>query len=427
MASRMTPPPRICVRPGCGEIVPPPPDGGEFPLYHSKECRSLARKERRTAKQKLAASPPGPAAGRTGCGEPAAGRPGPAVLTQPVGPRHQAGRGRGPAVAAAPEEDGRSSLGPALRAGPVAALRPGRGVPLVRPRVSSAGGRGRPAAVRHRGLAVAGYATGLAVLLGTLTVLSPRPGRPPGPLGLDGRPSHPAPASTQAPVAVPTVRPAATSAVTSAAEGPRPPRPHSRPPARTTRPASPGAVPAPASSPSSPPVAQVSPVPPPAVAAPPRPARFAALAGPGCPDGGRVGTVAVNGWYYQPGGGWAGDGCSGAFVNKWVHQPGAYPLSTFTWWFHTGLPGRAACRVSVYVPEGSGTAVGASPAQYTVFTGSGGSAGTFAIDQQDYHGDWVREGSFPARGGVLSVQVDNIGGGSLEVAADALRISCTAR
>ncbi|HLH81861.1 MAG TPA: hypothetical protein VKV38_01225 [Trebonia sp.] len=164
----------------------------------------------------------------------------------------------------------------------------------------------------------------------------------------------------------------------------------------------------------------------PAPQRPAAPASFAALAGPGCPGGADAGISIDSTWYAQSSGGWTGSGCSGMYYAKWVHEPGSDTVRTFTWWFRTGLPGSATCKVSVYVPDGDSTTVGANPAPYEVYTGpsDADAVGTFSLDQLDNHGEWLYAGAFPARGGQFSVQVANVGGGSVEVAADAVRVYC---
>lgn len=160
---------------------------------------------------------------------------------------------------------------------------------------------------------------------------------------------------------------------------------------------------------------------------PAAPTSFAALAGPGCPGGANAGISIDSTWYAQSSGGWTGDGCSGMFYAKWVHQPGDATPRTFTWRFNTGLTGSATCKVSVYIPDGDSTTVGANPAPYQVYSGPSDSqsAGTFSLDQIHNHGQWLYAGAFPATSGRFSIQVTNIGDGSVEVAADAVQVHCS--
>jgi hypothetical protein len=58
-----------------------------------------------------------------------------------------------------------------------------------------------------------------------------------------------------------------------------------------------------------------------------------------------------------------------------------------------------------------------------VYSGSK-AVGSFSLDQLHNHGQWLYAGAFPSTGGQFSVQVANVGGGSVEVAADALIASC---
>jgi translation initiation factor IF-2 len=114
------------------------------------------------------------------------------------------------------------------------------------------------------------------------------------------------------------------------------------------------------------------------------------------------------------------------FYAKWVHQPGDSTVRSFTWRFHTGLSGAATCQVNVYIPNGSSTTVGANPAPYSVDSGSSDSqsVGSFSLDQVDNQGQWLSGGTFPSTGGQLSVSVANLGGGSVEVAADVVKVRC---
>jgi len=112
------------------------------------------------------------------------------------------------------------------------------------------------------------------------------------------------------------------------------------------------------------------------------------------------------------------------YYAKWVHQPGDATVRTFTWWFRTGLTKSATCKVSVYIPNGDSTTVGANPAPYEVYSGSE-AVGSFSLDQLHNHGQWLDAGAYPAKAGQFSVQVANVGSGSVEVAADALLVTCT--
>jgi translation initiation factor IF-2 len=156
------------------------------------------------------------------------------------------------------------------------------------------------------------------------------------------------------------------------------------------------------------------------------PTSFSALAGSGCPARSDAGTTVTQGWYNQSGGGWTGSGCSGAYVSKWDHPASYNEYRTFLWWFNPTLTGHVTCRVSVYIPSGSTTTVGSNPARYTVYTGPNGHAvGSFRINQRTHHARWVYEGTYPEQEKRFSVQVNNLGSGSVMVAADAVRVTCT--
>lgn len=153
------------------------------------------------------------------------------------------------------------------------------------------------------------------------------------------------------------------------------------------------------------------------------PRTFTALTGPGCPPSESAGISIDSTWYAQSSGGYTGDGCSGMYYAKWVHQPGDATVRTFTWRFHTGLTAKATCKVSVYIPAGDDITVGANPAPYEVYSGAR-AVGSFTLDQLDNHGRWLYAGAFPSTGGQFSVQLENVGAGSVEAAADALITSC---
>jgi hypothetical protein len=395
MAYPEVPAPRICARPGCDEIVMPPADGGDFPLYHSRECRALARKLRRTAARERATSA---AASRTQSDETA----------------HTDGLPE--AETAAPVTD----TAPVTEAAPVAGTAPaGAGnETLVAGRTRTTGARKRGAAGpgAHRAepsrrwrkpLAIGGGMVAAAVLAGLLVPqLTRGSGQERGAIagqavGRSPRPSaRVSPSAARSPATVrkkhQTARHSGPSAVVPVAD-------HSEG--------------TPAQSRSAAPAHQRT-----------GPATFSALTGPGCPSSSDAGIAIDSTWYQQSSGGSTGNGCSGMFYAKWVHQPGADTVRTFTWWFRTGLAGNATCRVNVYIPDGDDTTVGANPAPYYVYSGSSGSqeTGSFTLDQLDNHGQWLYAGAYPASGGRFSVQVQNVGSGSVEVAADLLAVACTA-
>jgi hypothetical protein len=279
-------------------------------------------------------------------------------------------------------------------------------------------GPGKASGRLRRYVVIAGGAAALAVVLALLA---------PQNQGSGAHPRALATANTRrassAPPQVPAAKPPPSPAPGSAK---RTTRSH---PGRRAAPARPAYVPAARVSPAPGTQPSVTPAPQrPAAPSgrPPAPASFAALAGPGCPGGADAGISIDSTWYAQSGGGWTGSGCSGMYYAKWVHEPGSDTVRTFTWWFRTGLAGSATCRVSVYVPDGDSTTVGADPAPYEVYTGSSDSdaVGTFSLDQLHNHGEWLYAGAFPARGGQFSVQVANVGSGSVEVAADTVRVYC---
>jgi hypothetical protein len=139
------------------------------------------------------------------------------------------------------------------------------------------------------------------------------------------------------------------------------------------------------------------------------------------------GTLVTQGWYTQPSGGYTGAGCSGMYLNKWAHPLSMHMYRTLTWWFLTGIRRVASCRVAVYIPRGNTTTVGASPARYTVLTGRGWTAaGSFTLNQPSHRGKWLYAGAFRSRAGRIAVRVNNVGYGSVMVAADAVGVDCVA-
>ena len=125
------------------------------------------------------------------------------------------------------------------------------------------------------------------------------------------------------------------------------------------------------------------------------------VAGVGCPnsqnDGISLADASTSPGWKTAGGGWTGNGCDGSSV--WTMDPHGTSPSTLTWFFYPSMQA-SSCQLAVFVP--SQNALGA--ADYQVLAGSA-SLGSMSIDQADDQGQWVSLGSYPAAGGMLTVQL----------------------
>ena len=135
-----------------------------------------------------------------------------------------------------------------------------------------------------------------------------------------------------------------------------------------------------------------------------RPARAGTeVAGVGCPGSHHAGVslaaAATGPGWTTAGGGWTGNGCDGSSV--WTTDPTGNQASpsTLTWFFYPSRP-TSACRLAVFVPTQNALGVGS----YQVSAGTA-SLGTVSIDQAASAGQWVPLGSYPAAGGMLTVQL----------------------
>lgn len=189
----------------------------------------------------------------------------------------------------------------------------------------------------------------------------------------------------------------------------------------------------------------------PAAAAPvPAPTRaavtYSALLGWACPgrSDGSTFTVGdqysdgISGWYYPGGGGWTGDGCTGAFADMPMYGDPALtsvdPTEYARWSFHTGPVSSGTCTVQVYVPDdGVARDVDGAPARYVVLGGSGTQTGSFTVDQTAHRGSWVTAGGFRVTSAAIQVRLTNWGvdwvGDTLtyaHLAISAVRVNCSA-
>ena len=73
--------------------------------------------------------------------------------------------------------------------------------------------------------------------------------------------------------------------------------------------------------------------------------------------------------------------------------------STLTWFFYPSMRA-SACRLAVFVPSQNALGVGS----YQISAGPA-SLGTVSVDQAGSAGQWVTLGSYPATGGMLTVQL----------------------
>jgi hypothetical protein len=125
------------------------------------------------------------------------------------------------------------------------------------------------------------------------------------------------------------------------------------------------------------------------------------VAGVGCPnspnDGISLADASTGPGWNTAGGGWAGSGCDGSSV--WTMDSNGASPSTLTWFFYPSMRA-SSCHLAVFVPSQNALGTGA----YQISAGSA-SLGSVSIDQADDQGQWVPLGSYPATGGMLTVQL----------------------
>jgi hypothetical protein len=175
------------------------------------------------------------------------------------------------------------------------------------------------------------------------------------------------------------------------------------------------------------------------------------VAGPSCHNAGATfsetgffnggtGNAAVD-WISTPAGGYAADGCSGAFDSMPLSgKPTAYDSNRYAVW--TFSPGtaykNASCSVAVYVPKGGSlTTVGGAPAHYLYYGAPADSTpapaplGSFTVNQVTNPDKWVPGPTFVAANGVVSVRLVDAGvnaapaAGAREAVAQ-VRLTCQA-
>jgi hypothetical protein len=135
-----------------------------------------------------------------------------------------------------------------------------------------------------------------------------------------------------------------------------------------------------------------------------RPARMGTeVAGVGCPsspnDGISLAAASTGPGWTTAGGGWTGNGCDGSSV--WTMDPNGNQASpsTLTWFFYPSMRA-SSCQLAVFVPSQNALGVGT----YQIAAGAT-SLGSVSIDQAGSPGEWVPLGSYPATGGMLTVQL----------------------
>jgi hypothetical protein len=125
------------------------------------------------------------------------------------------------------------------------------------------------------------------------------------------------------------------------------------------------------------------------------------VAGVGCPsspnDGISLADASTGPGWTTAGGGWAGNGCDGSSV--WTMDPNGTSASTLTWFFYPSMRA-SSCQLAVFVPSQNALGTG----DYQISAGPA-SLGSVSIDQADDQGQWVPLGSYPATGGMLTVQL----------------------
>jgi hypothetical protein len=182
-------------------------------------------------------------------------------------------------------------------------------------------------------------------------------------------------------------------------------------------------------------------------------ASFTAVAGPGCTGSGAHFTEsgfslssadpAIE-WAVSGSGGFKGGGCPGGFLSMPVSgnanaiDTGRYALWSFS--LGTGLRTKASCKLAVYVPSASSSAlVGGDPADYfyydSIYTtaSSPKPLGDFAVFQTADRGRWLEVRAFPVTTGVVSLRLVDAGAdkgsgtaGIVRVAAAQVRLTCSA-
>ncbi|NED80573.1 hypothetical protein G3I76_10815 [Streptomyces sp. SID11233] len=153
-------------------------------------------------------------------------------------------------------------------------------------------------------------------------------------------------------------------------------------------------------------------------------------------------TGGTTGWTSSDRGGYTGDGCAGGFLSIPVSgHEAAYDSGRFALWhFDFGAKFTdASCRLSTYIPKGSGRShIGGDPAYYYYYGteypyGSKASPlGGYLVRQVSKQGTWVTSKSFDVSTGKVTLKLVDAGSKDGSAAADAhaaaaqVRLTCHA-
>ena len=138
-----------------------------------------------------------------------------------------------------------------------------------------------------------------------------------------------------------------------------------------------------------------------------------AISGWGCPNGQDFGSTAGGGgagWHAVSSGGWAGNGCNGAFATMPPSGSAASadPSQYALWYFTTGPV--SSCRIHIYLPRMPAGEQATTAAQYLVLSGQQGyQYASFTINQAERPGSWVVTGAVPIQGTQVAVKLTDLG------------------
>ena len=180
---------------------------------------------------------------------------------------------------------------------------------------------------------------------------------------------------------------------------------------------------------------------------------YTGVAGPDCTGTGAnftesgfalASTDPATEWTVSAGGGFKGAGCTGGYISMPVSgNATAIDTSRYTTWSFTlgaGLLAKASCKLEVYVPSDTSSAlVGGNPAYYyyygSVYTASNSPKplGDFAVYQTGNRGRWLAARTFTVTTGVVVVRMVDAGvdkgagaSGIVRDAAAQVRLTCSA-
>jgi hypothetical protein len=154
------------------------------------------------------------------------------------------------------------------------------------------------------------------------------------------------------------------------------------------------------------------------------PGTWIRVMGPGCGPNRTGAQIDIDKGWTPSGGGWTGDGCAGNTVTTPLFDSPTDWNRTVGWAFEPNFP--ATCLLEVYVPDSPDAA---GSAIYRIFGKDATSdakliAKSPPIPQQDYHGQWVAIGTYRFPDGIITVELGNLGVGTQQIAADAMRVTC---